>query len=100
MGMDNDAMYTILRYISELQSGKLAEIFGYVLNGNDYQLTTMSKRAPKIHLALQFLIRNFFRINNVVTIRLGKGVQRTNKCNYCDGSTLIYYHSDNGSQFK
>eukprot|EP00974_Lingulodinium_polyedra_P082595 7997922-Lingulodinium_polyedra.AAC.1 len=69
--MDNNAMRTNLQYISDLRSGKAAEIFGYIPDdkkGAGFKLSPMSHRAPKIHLALQYLVRNFFRVGNVVAV--------------------------------
>ena len=45
-------------------------------------------------MALQFLIRNFFRVSNVVAVRVGKGIHRVPRCDYADGSVLIHYLSD------
>ena len=53
LGMDNDAMHLIPQYIADLPAGKYPQTFGYVLMDNGYILSTMSQRAPKLHLALQ-----------------------------------------------
>ena len=101
MGMDNTAMRTLLTYISNLPAGKAPEVFGQVLatDGSTWRLTAASRRAPKIHLALQYLTRNFFRVSNVVSIRLGKGLHRVPKCEYADGSVLIHYTNDVNPDF-
>ena len=39
LGMDNDAMDTILGYISRLPAGKTPEIFGYVKSANKFLLS-------------------------------------------------------------
>eukprot|EP00974_Lingulodinium_polyedra_P036617 3510444-Lingulodinium_polyedra.AAC.1 len=62
--MDNNAMRTVLQYISDLRAGKAAEIVGYIpddTKGTGFKLSPMSRKAPKIHFALQYLVRNFFR---------------------------------------
>ena len=97
---NGDAMHIVLRYIAELPAGTPAEAFGYAISGGSYHLTTMSKKAPRIHLALQYLIRNVFQVANVVTVRLGKSVKKTQSCNYCDGCTLVYYHRDVNPEFQ
>ena len=100
LGMDNDAMDTIINYISRLTAGKLPETFGYVVkpgergNVNPGQLTTVSKKAPKVLLALQYVIRNFFRIPDVFAVRLGKSVKSVGKCDYAERCTLVYYMND------
>eukprot|EP00974_Lingulodinium_polyedra_P002519 236313-Lingulodinium_polyedra.AAC.1 len=81
--MDNNAMRTILHYVSDLRAGKAADIFGYIPDdkkGTGYKLSPMSHRAPKIHFALQYLVRNFFRVSNVIAVGLAKAVQRVPKC--------------------
>ena len=60
----------------------------------------MSTRAPKIHLALQYVIRNFFRIDNIIAVRLGKGVHKVRRCAYADGCTLIHYADDLNPNFR
>eukprot|EP00974_Lingulodinium_polyedra_P022943 2213472-Lingulodinium_polyedra.AAC.1 len=77
--MDNNATRTVLQYISDFRAGKAAEIFVYIPDGKKgtgFKLSPMSHKAPKIHLALQYLVRNFFRVGNVVAARLAKAVQR------------------------
>ena len=76
LGMDNTAMHTLLTHISNLQAGKPAVTFGYAIVKDRPVLTTASKEAPKVHLALQFLIKNFFRINDTIAVRLGNGIAR------------------------
>ena len=50
-------------------------------------------------MALQFLIRNYFRVDNVVTVRLGKSVHKIPKCAHADGCTLIHYTNDLNPDF-
>ena len=98
---DNNAMEIILNFIDELSEGKTPETFGYVEVRKDktknqqekpeLTLSQASKRSPKVFLALQFVIRNYFRINDVFAIRLGKGLHTVQKCSLADSSVLIYY---------
>ena len=97
--MGNEAMLTVLRHISHLPAGKSPEVFGYIHTKDGLRLSTASKRAPTIHMALQYLIRNYFRINNVITIRLGKSVHKVPKCDQANGSTLIHYTNDTYPHF-
>ena len=90
-GMDNDAMRLVLDYISGLPAGKAPETFGYVsaapnggLSAAELRLSPASKRAPKIHLAQQILMRAYFRVGNVVALRLGKIIYKTKEYLYAD----------------
>ena len=78
-GLDNDAMDVLLEYISRLSAGKTPVTFGYAGAQGNLKITAISKQAPKIFLALQYVIRNLFRINDVVAVRLGKSVTRFSK---------------------
>eukprot|EP00974_Lingulodinium_polyedra_P052318 5033443-Lingulodinium_polyedra.AAC.1 len=44
--------------------------------------------------SLQYLVRNFFRVGNVIAVRLAKAVQRAPKCSCGDSSVLIHYSYD------
>eukprot|EP00959_Pyramimonas_sp_CCMP1952_P206607 4320546-Pyramimonas_sp.AAC.1 len=69
--------------------------FGYVpTKKGALQITRASRLSPKVHLALQYLIRNFFRIENVVSVRLAKGIQKLPPVAYADSSTLVHYDND------
>ena len=95
LGLDNDAIDTIIEHVSSLASGKTPETFGYTKTQEGrLQLTTASRNAPKVLYALQYMIRNFFRISDVIAVRLGKGVHNVSRCNHADGSVLFYYTSD------
>ena len=98
-GLDNGAMDTILNYISRLAAGKIPETFGYVASQSRLLLSAASKKAPKVFLALQFVIRNFFRISDVFAVRLGKCVNTVSKCDYAERSVLIHYTSDTDPDF-
>jgi len=97
VGRDNEAMDTVLDYISRLQTGKAAETFGYT--GPQFRLTTATQRAPRMHLALQYVIRNFFRVHDVFAIRVGNGTPRVSKCEDADSCVLVYYASDADPEF-
>ena len=49
---------------------------------------------PKVHLALQCLVRNYFRIENVVAVRLVKSVRRLPQFARADSSALVRYDND------
>ena len=67
MGSENDAMDLSISHISRLLSGKTPQVYGYTTTGSPpkYRKTTASKKAPKVFLALQYVIRNFFRIEDL-----------------------------------
>ena len=68
---DTDAIEVILQYMSGSHPRKL-KTFCYVTGNvtDDLRLSTMSTKAPKIHLALQYVIKNFFRIPDVIAVRI------------------------------
>eukprot|EP00959_Pyramimonas_sp_CCMP1952_P399263 8366094-Pyramimonas_sp.AAC.2 len=70
-------------------------MFGFApTQRGNLQLTTASHMNPKVHLALQFLSRNYFRLENVIAVRLAKSVDKLPACAPATGSTLIYYDND------
>ena len=94
------AMRTIIDYISSLPSGKTPVTYGYTQHNNQLRPATTNTTSPKIYMALQYLLKTFFQLSSVVTVRLGKGVHTTTKCPYASGSTLIYYENDTEPDFK
>eukprot|EP00959_Pyramimonas_sp_CCMP1952_P185007 3868284-Pyramimonas_sp.AAC.1 len=57
-------------------------------------MTTASRLSPKVHLALQYLLRNFFRIENVVSVRLAKSIHKVPPVTYADSCTLAHYDNN------
>ena len=91
-GMDSEAMDLVTNFIEKLGAGKPAQTFGYTRVSSTFTLTQASKNAPKVHLALQFLVRNFFRVDDVFAIRLAKSVHKLSPCPHADRCVLIYYN--------
>eukprot|EP00959_Pyramimonas_sp_CCMP1952_P272525 5697598-Pyramimonas_sp.AAC.1 len=94
-GMDNMAMQTALAYVAHLGAGIPAKVFGYI---PDYEGNSIfsddSKFHPRVHLALQYLVRNYFRVERVVAVRLAKSESNLPAEKYATGSTLIHYDND------
>ena len=59
----------------------------------------MSIKAPKIHLALQFVMKNHFRVADVIAVRIGRSISKIGQFMTASGSTLVYYHSDRDPDF-
>eukprot|EP00959_Pyramimonas_sp_CCMP1952_P473657 9502103-Pyramimonas_sp.AAC.1 len=57
-------------------------------------MTTASRLSPKVYLALQYLIRNFFRIENAVPVRLAKSIHELPPVTYADSCTLVHHDND------
>eukprot|EP00959_Pyramimonas_sp_CCMP1952_P264249 5526153-Pyramimonas_sp.AAC.1 len=57
-------------------------------------MTSSSRRSPKVHLALQCLIENFFRIEAVVSVRVAKSIHKLPPVTYADSCTLVHYDND------
>ena len=96
IGDEHGALDTILHYIETLPAGKTPETFGNTITkgSSTLQLSVASKRYPKVYLALQYVIRNFFRINDVLAVRLGKSVHKVSPCSQATRSVLVYYVSE------
>eukprot|EP00959_Pyramimonas_sp_CCMP1952_P441905 9251049-Pyramimonas_sp.AAC.1 len=57
------------------------------------QMTSASRLSPEVPVALQCRIRNFFRIENVVSVWLAKSIQKLPPVVYADSCALV--HDDN-----
>ena len=57
-------------------------------------MATASRLSPKVHMALQHLIRLFFRIESVVAVRLAKSIRKFPAASYADSCALVYYDND------
>ncbi len=97
-GMDNKAMQTVLDYIGNLPAGKAPELFGY--SAPNGELTTATKRAPKVFMALQYVVKSFFKIDDVIAVRVGNSIHQLPSYSGADSSVVIYYYDDNDPQFK
>ena len=63
VGPDSTALRTVLAYISELPAGQPAKTFGYLPSKQGrLRMTNDSGRAPKVHLALQYRVKNYVRV--------------------------------------
>eukprot|EP00959_Pyramimonas_sp_CCMP1952_P190339 3981197-Pyramimonas_sp.AAC.1 len=92
---DSTALRTVLTFVASLSAGRPALAFGYVPTRNGtLQMTTASLLSPKVHLALQYLIINFFRIENVVSVRLATRIHNLPPVTYADSCTLAHYDND------
>eukprot|EP00959_Pyramimonas_sp_CCMP1952_P137919 2886924-Pyramimonas_sp.AAC.1 len=101
VGSGHTALRTVVEFIAGLQAGRASMMFGFVpTQRGNLQITTASQINPKVHLALQFLIRNYFRLENVIAVRLAKSVRKLPACDPATGSTLIYYDNDVTPAFR
>eukprot|EP00959_Pyramimonas_sp_CCMP1952_P345932 7245072-Pyramimonas_sp.AAC.1 len=95
MGSDNTAPFSALTSVASLSAGRPALTFGYVpTKRGTLQMTAASRLSPKVHLALQYFIRNYFRIENVVSVRLAKSIHTLPPVTYADSCTLVHYDND------
>eukprot|EP00959_Pyramimonas_sp_CCMP1952_P205147 4289922-Pyramimonas_sp.AAC.1 len=95
IGSDNVVLRTALTFVASLSSGRPALTFGYVpAKKGALQRATASRLSPKVHLALQHVIRNFSRIENVVSVRLAKRTHKLPPVTYADNCTLVHYDID------
>eukprot|EP00959_Pyramimonas_sp_CCMP1952_P083380 1742605-Pyramimonas_sp.AAC.1 len=93
--MDNTAMQTALASVAHLGEGRPAKVFGYIpdYKGN-LNLSDDIKFHPRVHLALQYLVQNYFRVERGASVRLAKSALNAPSVKYATGSTLIHYDSD------
>eukprot|EP00959_Pyramimonas_sp_CCMP1952_P080004 1672380-Pyramimonas_sp.AAC.1 len=57
-------------------------------------MTRASRSPPTVHLALQYICRNFFRIECVVLVRSIKSIHELLPVAYADSLTLVHYEYD------
>eukprot|EP00959_Pyramimonas_sp_CCMP1952_P003826 80763-Pyramimonas_sp.AAC.1 len=57
-------------------------------------MTTPGKSSPKVHFSLQYLIRSYFNIENVVTVRHAESIHRLPAVTYAGSGALVYYDKD------
>eukprot|EP00959_Pyramimonas_sp_CCMP1952_P042797 895242-Pyramimonas_sp.AAC.1 len=57
-------------------------------------MTSASRLSLKVRLALQCLIRNFVRIENVVSVRSAKSIHKLPPVSYAASCTLVHYDND------
>eukprot|EP00959_Pyramimonas_sp_CCMP1952_P167835 3507540-Pyramimonas_sp.AAC.1 len=95
LGSDNTALRTVLTFIASLPAGGPAMTFGNLPTKQGYlRMTTSSKLSPRVHLALQHVMRNYIRIASVVTVRLAKSIHRLPAVTHADSCALVYYDKD------
>ena len=100
VGSDSTALRTVLAYTSELSAGQPAKILGYLPSKQGHpRMTDDSSRAPQAHLALQYFVKNYFRVASVVIVRFAESMQKLTAVPYADSSTLVYYDTDNNPGF-
>eukprot|EP00959_Pyramimonas_sp_CCMP1952_P271603 5678037-Pyramimonas_sp.AAC.1 len=58
------------------------------------QMTSASRLSPKVRLVWQCFIRNFFRIESVVSVRLAKSIHELPPVAYADSCTLVHFDND------
>eukprot|EP00959_Pyramimonas_sp_CCMP1952_P247423 5172200-Pyramimonas_sp.AAC.1 len=63
-------------------------------NRGALQMTSAICLSLKVHVALQYLIRNFFRIENVVSVRLAQSIHKLPPVAHADSCTLVHYGND------
>eukprot|EP00959_Pyramimonas_sp_CCMP1952_P069440 1449152-Pyramimonas_sp.AAC.1 len=68
-------MRTVLAFIASLPAEKPGMVFGYLPTKQGHlQMAAASRLSSKLHLAWLFLTSDYFRIENVVAVRLVKSI--------------------------
>ena len=93
-------MKTVINYIAGLPSGRLPVTFGYLPDhkGNR-RMAEGSELAPRARLALQCLVRRYFRTERVIAVRLAQSFRSIPAWKRADCSALIHCDNDAGPRF-
>ena len=91
------ALTEVVLFIGQLQPGAPPLIFGTRICGT---LSSDSKRHPRIHLALQYVIRHHFDLADCTLVRMGRSVRRLKPIAGAVTSTLIHWTNDDSPDFK
>eukprot|EP00959_Pyramimonas_sp_CCMP1952_P233365 4876922-Pyramimonas_sp.AAC.1 len=59
-------------------------------------MTTGSRLSPKVNLPLQYLMRNFFQVENVVSVRLAERIHELPPVTYADSCAWVHCDIDVG----
>ena len=97
LGVDDPPVRDVLDYCATLQPGRKAVTFGF-LEG-ERTLSAHSKAHPRIHMAIQYVVKTHFKESNVVAVRLGRSIQRLPKYKGAARQTIIYWTSDESPDF-
>eukprot|EP00959_Pyramimonas_sp_CCMP1952_P162919 3405942-Pyramimonas_sp.AAC.1 len=93
IGSDNIALRTLLTFVASLPEGRPALGFGYVpTKKGTLQMTSAADYLPMY--IWRYNIKIFFRIENVVSVRLAKGAHRLPPVACADSCTLVHYDND------
>eukprot|EP00959_Pyramimonas_sp_CCMP1952_P416309 8722158-Pyramimonas_sp.AAC.1 len=91
IGSDSAALRTVLKLVASLSGGRPALTFSYApTKKGALQVTTANRLSPKIHLALQYIIRNSL----VVPVRLAKSIHKLPPVTSADSCALVHYDND------
>eukprot|EP00959_Pyramimonas_sp_CCMP1952_P292345 6114206-Pyramimonas_sp.AAC.2 len=91
IGSDNTALRAVLTFVASLPAGRPAMTCGDAPTKKGVlDMTSASRLSPKVHLALQYLIIIFFRIENVVPVRFAKRIHKRPPLDYADSCTLVH----------
>ena len=96
----NTALATVIGYIQNMPPGHLVT-FGYAPSKNGMNLTTTSKNSPRVYMALQYITRNKFHIQNAFAVRVGTSIQKMAKSHHteADVCTSVPYPNDRHPDF-
>ena len=95
-----DSWSTLASYTSGLKIGTVITLG--VTKGVDGEmvLAKANKAYEGLILALDYYCRNVLQLTGVTCVRLSKGLGRLRKLDSNDGSHLLYWHKDDGSDLQ
>jgi hypothetical protein len=94
------AMKIVKEFIEKLEPKSAPMLFGHT-NKTGKMLTKASQTYKEIHEALNYVIMNVFRINDVMSVRIGRGVQTLGNIPDEDNHVTMYWFGkdDTHNQF-
>jgi hypothetical protein len=95
------AFAVVRDYVESKECGSAPTIFGYIWqNSPGWTLTKASKTHGLVFEALNFLIKNTFRFEGVVCVRLGKGLATLADADFAQRSFLMYWEQVHPEEFQ
>ena len=87
-------------FMEQREIGSTPVMFGQTHNQGQWTMTKASKQHVEVHDALDFVLRNCFQLNDVIGVRLGRGVATLPTVKHASRSLLIYWNSKRPNDYQ
>ena len=78
-GLDDTPVREVMEYCAHLQPGRALVTFGVQESGS---LTAASRKDPRMHMALQYMLKTHLQMSDVVAARLGRSIQQVARAGF------------------